>query len=123
MGIRAGLALSIFVVLIAFVGLTPAFSWVPEGPLLALSVLVPLVAYTITGVRAARRFGRVRDGAAAGAVAGTISGLVGGVSYVLFGKSMLNIPLGLAIGCAAGAFWGAAGAIVSARSRHKERLG
>jgi hypothetical protein len=117
LGIRAGLALSAFVVLLALVGLAPAFSWVPEAPLLAVSVLVPLVAYAITGVRAARSSGLVRDGVAAGAVAGIISGFVGGVAYVFFGKSLLNVPVGLALGCIAGAFWGGVGAIVSVRSR------
>jgi hypothetical protein len=115
LGIRAGIAVSAFVVLIAFVGLAPEFSWVPELPLLAISVLVPLVAYAITGVRAARRSGHVRNGVGAGAVAGIISGFVGGLSYVLFGKSLLNIPVGLALGCIAGVFFGGAGAIVSVR--------
>jgi hypothetical protein len=102
------------VVLLAFVGLAPAFSWVPEAPLLAVSVLVPLVAYAITGVQRSRL---VRDGVAAGAVAGITSGFVGGVAYVFFGKSLLNVPVGLALGCIAGAFWGAVGAILSVRSR------
>jgi hypothetical protein len=115
LGIRAGIALSVFVVLFAFVGLAPEFSWLPELPLLAISVLVPLVAYTITGISAARRSGRVRNGVVAGAVAGIISGVVGGLLYVLFGKSLLNIPVGLALGCIAGAVWGAVGAIVSVR--------
>jgi hypothetical protein len=105
------------VVLLAFVGLAPAFSGVPGAPLLAVAVLVPLVAYAIAGVRAARSSGLVRDGVAAGAVAGIISGFVGGMAYVFFGKSLLNIPVGLGLGCVAGAFWGAIGAIVSVRSR------
>jgi hypothetical protein len=113
--------LSVFVVLIAFVGLTPALSWVPEVPLLAISVLIPLVGYAITGYRAGKRSGRVTSGVIASAVAGVVSGLAGGLSYVLFGKSLLNIPVGIALGFVAGAVWGAAGAIVSVRSGHDQR--
>src|SRR5256885_5666416 len=88
LGVRAGIALSVFVVLFAFAGLAPEFAWLPEVPLLAISVLVPLVAYSITGGRAARRSGRVRDGVVAAAVAGIICGIVGGVSYVPFCQSL-----------------------------------
>ena len=104
-------------VLLGFVGLTPELSWVPEVPLLAVSVLVPLVGYVVTGFRAERRFGRIRNAIFASAVAGVVSGLAGGLSFVLFGKSLLNLPIGVVLGCLAGAAWGAVGAIVSARSR------
>jgi hypothetical protein len=109
--------LSAFVILLSFVGLTPELSWVPEIPLLAISVLVPLVGYALTGFRAARRSARIGDGVVAGAVAGVVSGLAGGLCFVLFGKPLLNVPVGLVIGCVAGAVWGAVGAIVSARWR------
>jgi hypothetical protein len=105
--------LSAFVVLLAFVGLTPLFSWVPELPLLAVSVLIPLVGYAATGYQAQRQSGRVGGGVLAAAVAGVVSGLAGGVSFVLFDKSLLNIPVGVGLGCAAGAAWGAAGALLS----------
>jgi hypothetical protein len=109
--------LSAFVVLLGFVGLTPELSWVPEVPLLAVSVLVPLLGYAATGFRAERRSRRIRSGALASAVAGVVSGLAGGLTFVLFGKSLLNVPVGIALGCVAGAVWGTVGAIMSARSR------
>jgi ABC-type uncharacterized transport system permease subunit len=90
---------------------------VPEIPLLAVSVLIPLVGYVVTGYRAERHSGRLGHGAIAGLVAGALSGLVAGLSYVVFGKPLLNIPVGIILGCVAGGVWGAAGAIVSARSR------
>jgi hypothetical protein len=115
----AGILLSAFVVLLAFVGLTPALSWVPEVPLLGVSVLIPLVAYTVTGYRAGRRSGRVASGVIASAVAGVVSGFAGGLSFVLFDKPLLNIPVGVALGCIAGALWGAIGAIVGLRPRQR----
>jgi len=111
--------LSAFVLLIAFVGLSPELSWVPEAPLLAVSVLVPLVGYAVTGFQAERRSRRIGDGVVASAVAGVVSGLVGGLSFVLFGKPLLNVPVGLLLGCLAGAAWGAVGAVVSAGSRRR----
>ena len=111
--------LSGLVVVLAFVGLTPAFSWVPEVPLLGVSVLVPLVGYAVTGYRAGRRSGRVASGVIASAVAGVVSGFAGGLSFVLFDKPLLNIPVGMALGCIAGAVWGAVGAIVSLRPRQR----
>ena len=117
LGVRAGIVLSAFVVLLGFVGLTPELSWVPEVPLLAVSVLVPLVGYVVTGFRAERRFGRIRNAIFASAVAGVVSGLAGGLTFVLFGKSLLNVPVGITLGFAAGAVWGTVGAIMSARSR------
>jgi len=107
----------VLVVGLAFVGLTPAFSWVPEGPLLGVSVLVPLVGYAVTGYRAGKRSGRVASGVIASAVAGVLSGFAGGFSFVLFDKPLLNIPVGIALGCIAGALWGAVGAMVSLRPR------
>lgn len=89
----------------------------PEVPLLAVSVLVPLVGYAVTGFRAERRSGRVRNAALASAVAGVVSGLAGGLTFVLFGKSLFNVPVGIALGCIAGAVWGTVGAIMSVRSR------
>jgi hypothetical protein len=110
--------LSFFVVLLGFVGLSPRFSWVPELPLLAVSVVIPIVGYTATGYRAQRQSGRVSGGVLAAAVAGVVSGLAGGMSFVLFDKSLLNIPVGIGLGCVAGAVWGAAGALLSVRLGH-----
>jgi ABC-type uncharacterized transport system permease subunit len=107
------------VVLLAFIGLTPALSWVPEVPLLVVSVLIPLVGYAITGYRAGMISGRVTSGVIASAVAGAVSGFVGGLSFVAFDKPVLNIPVGIVLGGTAGAVWGAIGATLGARSRHR----
>src|SRR5438093_12120088 len=101
LGVRAGLVLSTFVALLAFIGLTPELSWVPEVPLLAVSVLVPHVAYAVTGFRAERRSGRIGSAVVASVVAGGVSGLAGGLSFVLFSKSLLNVPVVLVPGCLA----------------------
>jgi len=90
---------------------------VPEVPLLAVSVLVPLLGYAMTGARAERRSGHIRSAVLASAVAGVVSGFAGGLTFVLFGKSLLNVPVGTVFGCVAGAMWGGVGAILSARSR------
>ena len=108
-GTRAGAMLAAFAVALAFVGLSPSFSWVPEIPLLAVATLVPLSVFATTGFRAGRQSGRVVDGLAAGAVAGAISGAVGGLSYVYFGKPALNIVVGLALGTIGGGVVGALG--------------
>jgi hypothetical protein len=107
------------VIVLAVVGLSPQFSWVPEVPLLAVAVLVPIVGYLMTGMSAGRRTQRVRGGVAAGATAGVISGVIGGVCYALFGKSLLNIVVGLGLGLVAGALWGMLGAVVSLRAREE----
>jgi MFS family permease len=109
--------LSAFVVVLGFVGLTPELAWVPEVPLVAITVLVPLVGYSVTGFLAERHSRRIGNGVLAGALAGVVSGLAGGLSFVFFGKSLLNLPVGVVLGCLAGAACGAVGAIVSARSR------
>jgi len=111
--------LSVFVVALAFVGLSPALSWLPEVPLLGVSVLIPLVGYAVTGYRAGRRSGRVASGVIASAVAGVVSGFAAGLSFVLFDKPLLNIPVAMALGCIAGAVWGAVGAIVGLQPRHR----
>jgi len=123
LGVRAGLVLSALVALLAFVGLNPELSWVPEIPLLAVSVLIPLAGYAVTGFRGARRSRRISHGALAAAVAGAVSGLAGGLCFVISGKPLLNIPVGIALGCVAGAVWGSVGATVSLRSRHDSTVG
>jgi hypothetical protein len=117
LGIRAGILISAVVVLLAFVGLTPSFSWVPETPLLVIAVLVPIAGYVLTGALGGRRSGRLSSGVVSSAIAGVVSGFAGGLSYVLFGKPVLNIAVGVALGFVAGTVWGAIGAIVSLRNR------
>jgi hypothetical protein len=114
-GARAGAALGACVVVLAVIGLTPSLSWVPEAPLVTVAVLLPLFVYMLTGFRAGRRSRRIADGLVAAAIAGAISGGIGGLSYVLFGKSLMNIPIGLALGALGGATFGAIGAQVGVR--------
>ena len=114
-GARTGIALGICVVALALVGLTPSFSWVPELPLLAVAVLLPVFVYWLAGFRVGLRSRKVIDGLFAGSVAGAISGAVGGLSYVWFGKPLLNVLVGLALGTLAGAVLGALGALVAVR--------
>ena len=72
---------------------------------MASPFLVPLVGYAVTGYRAGRRSGRVASGMIASAVAGVVSGVAAGLSFVLFDNPPLNIPVGMALGCTAGAVW------------------
>jgi hypothetical protein len=109
-GARAGAALGICVVVLAVIGLTPSFSWVPELPLLGLAVFLPVFVYGLTGFRVGVRSQRVLGGLLGGAVAGAISGGIGGLTYVLFGKPLLNIVVGLLLGAVGGAVAGAIGA-------------
>jgi len=48
-------------------------------------------------------------------VAGCISGAVGGIAYVLFGKSLLNIVVGLLLRAVAGGVIGAGGGVLARR--------
>ena len=115
-GVRTGLALSACVVVLAILGLTPSMSWIPEVPLVGVAILLPLAGYGLTGYRVGKRSGRTLAGALAGSLAGVISGSVGGVAYVIFGKSVLNVAVGLLLGGVGGAIAGAAAARLSRRT-------
>jgi len=39
---------------LAVLGLAPALGWIPEGPLLAMAITLPIVTYGLAGRRAAR---------------------------------------------------------------------
>jgi hypothetical protein len=108
--------MSVASILFALVGLSPSLTWVPEVPLLAAAVLLPIAIFGIAGFRAAARTRVVAAGALAGSLAGAIGGFVGGVSYVFFGKSALNIAVGLVAGAVAGAAIGTVGALLSRRT-------
>jgi len=114
-GVRGGIVLSIAVILLAILGLTPSLSWIPEVPLIAAAVAAPVVGYALTGYRAGRRSGRMAAGGLAGTIAGGISGVVGGTAYVLFGKPLLNIVVGLLLGAIAGGLIGAGGGALGRR--------
>ena len=114
-GVWGGIALSLAVILLALLGLTPSLRWIPEVPLIVAAIAVPVAGYALTGYRAGRRSGRMAAGALAGAVAGCISGAVGGIAYVLFGKSLLNIVVGLLLRAVAGGVIGAGGGVLARR--------
>ncbi len=118
-GIREGLILGVVVVALGVAGLSPSFRWVPEVPLLAAFVVVPALVIGVAGYRAGGRAGRVAPGAFAGAIAGAIGGCVGGLTYVAFGKPVLNVVLGAAVGVVGGAIVGAVGARLGTR---RERI-
>ena len=110
-GILGGLAVAVAVVLFAVLGLTPSFTWIPEGPLVTIAILVALLGYGLIGYRVRAQTGRLAAASAAAAVAGGISGAVGGITYTLFGKSVLNIAVGLTLGAIGGGIIGAVGGL------------
>ena len=75
-------------------------TWIPEVPLLAAFVPVPVVIIGVAGYRAGKGEGRITSGAMAGVIAGTMGGCAGGLTYVAFGKPLLNVVLGVAAGVA-----------------------
>ena len=58
LGIAGGLLLALFAVVFAILGLTPSLSWIPEVPLLAGAVIIPVAILMVTGHRA---YARTRD--------------------------------------------------------------
>ncbi|HEV2009452.1 MAG TPA: hypothetical protein VGS17_00290 [Candidatus Limnocylindria bacterium] len=109
-GFRVGIPLAACVVVLADVGLTPTFSWVPEVPLVLIALAVPIAAFSIAGMRAGTRSRTWVAGALAGAITGTIGGAAGGLAYVAFGKPLLNIAVGTVAGALGGAIVGAGSA-------------
>ena len=114
-GLRVGVVLAAAVVVLAVVGLTPSFSWIPEAPFLLVATLIPLLAFGFAGYRSASASHRALDGMIAGAVAGLLSGAVGGLSYVAFGKPLLNVFVGSVFGAVGGALVGAVAAFFALR--------
>jgi hypothetical protein len=105
-----GVALSGLILVLGYVGLAPALSWVPEVPLLVVAIVLPVAALAFAGRLGSRRGESWVAGALAGAIAGAIAGVVGGVAYVAWGKPTLNIVVGLALGLIGGTVVGACGA-------------
>jgi hypothetical protein len=81
-GLRAGIALGAFVIVVGVLGLGPTVSWLPEAPLVTVAIAVPVIGLTLTGFRSFRRQGRLRAGLLTGALAGAIVGLVGGLAFL-----------------------------------------
>jgi hypothetical protein len=105
-GLRGGAGLGACVVVLAVLGLSPSLAWIPEVPLLATAVVVPVAVLGLPGYRATQRDPRLRAGAIAGGLAGAIGGTVGGLAYVVFSKPLLNVAVGLVVGLAGGAILG-----------------
>lgn len=119
-GLTGAVAVSVAAIVFAVVGLSPSLTWVPEVPLLAAAVLLPIAILGVAGFRAGARTRLVAAGALAGGMAGAVGGLVGGAAYVLFGKPALNIAVGLVAGALAGAGIGTIGALLSRRTAQAE---
>jgi hypothetical protein len=114
-GLRAGVMLGVVAVVLGVLGLTPSLRWIPDVPLIVAAILVPVVCLSITGYRSGSRSGRIEAAGMAGAIAGAVGGIVGGIAYVLYGKSFLNIGVGLVLGTIGGAVIGAAGGLLARR--------
>jgi hypothetical protein len=114
-GLRWGAILGLCSVALAVIGLSPAFSWVPEVPLIGAAILLPVAILIWTGFRAATQSGRLAAGPLAGALTGAIGGCVGGIAYSIAGKPALNIAVGHLAGAFSGAVFGLAGAILAGR--------
>ena len=102
--------MALAVVILGVLGLSPSLTWIPEVPLLAAFALVPAAILGLTGARVGRLAGSVRAGSFAGAIAGAIGGCVGGLTYVAFGKPVVNVLIGLVAGLLGGGVVSTAGA-------------
>jgi hypothetical protein len=92
-------------------GLTPAFTWIPEVPLVGTAIVLPIAVLIWTGFRAATRSGRLVAGPLSGTLAGAIGGSVAGIIYLVAGKQAVNVAVGLVAGALSGTAFGFAGAL------------
>jgi hypothetical protein len=95
------LLLAGFAVVFAVLGLTPSLAWIPELPLLGAGALIPVAILAVAGYRAGWR---------AASLAGAIGGAAGGIAYVVYGKAIVNVAVGILLGTVGGALIGAASA-------------
>ena len=116
-GLRVGAVLAVGVVILAVVGLTPSFSWIPEIPLLLTATLIPVLGFGFAGYRTTLTTHRASDGMVAGAAAGMLSGVIGGLAYVAFGRPILNLIVGPLVGAIGGAVVGAISGLLTVRLR------
>ena len=116
-GLRVGAVLAVGVVILAVVGLTPSFSWIPEIPLLLTATLIPVLGFGFAGYRTTLTTRRASDGMVAGAAAGVVSGAIGGLAYVAFGRPILNLIVGPLVGAIGGALVGAISGLLTVRLR------
>ncbi len=111
-GLRAGALLGGWAVIVAILGLSPGFSWIPEGPFIGAAGLVAVAILGSAGFRGKRKSGRLVAGPLTGAIAGGIGGCVGGLAYVVAGKPALNVAIGLLLGVVAGGAIGLVGGLL-----------
>lgn len=109
-GLRGGAVLGVVAIALGVSGLSPSLTWIPEVPLLAAFVIVPAAIVGLTGYSAGSSAGRVMAGAIAGGIAGAIGGCLGGLTYVAFGKPVVNVLIGTLAGVVGGGILGAIGA-------------
>jgi hypothetical protein len=118
-GARSGVVLGVCAVALALLGLTPASTWIPEVPLLAAAIIVPVAILGWTGWRVASRSGQLFASPLVGAVAGTIGGAVAGIAFVIAGKPAVNVVVGILGGALAGAALSFAGAVAQLNKRRR----
>jgi hypothetical protein len=120
-GLLGGAILGVTGIVFGVLGLSPSFSWIPEALLLAAFVLVYVGIAGAIGGRAGMHSGRVMAGTLAGLIAGAIAGCAGGLTYVAFGKPVLNVVIGTIGGALAGGIAGMAGAVLDLRRQPAQR--
>jgi hypothetical protein len=120
-GLLGGAILSVAAIVLGVLGLSPSFTWIPEALLLAAFVLVYVGIAGAIGGRAGMHSGRVMAGTLAGVIAGAIAGCAGGLTYVAFGKPVLNVLIGAIGGALAGGIAGGVGAVLDLRREPAQR--
>jgi hypothetical protein len=89
-GLRAGIALGAFVIVLGVLGLGPTVSWVPEAPLVTVAIAVPVIGLTLTGFRGSRHTGHLSAGILAGTVAGAITGVIAGLAFLALDQIFID---------------------------------
>lgn len=120
-GLLGAAILSVVAIVFGVLGLSPSFTWIPEALLLIAFVLVPVGIAGAIGGRAGLRSGRVMAGALAGLIAGAIAGGAGGLTYVAFGKPVLNVLIATLGGALGAGLAGTVGAVLDLRRRRAQR--
>jgi len=120
-GLLGGAILGVVAIVLGVLGLSPSFSWIPEALLVAAFGLVPVGILGAIGARAGLHSRRVIAGTLAGLIAGAIAGCAAGLTYVAFGKPVLNVLIGTIGGALGGVVVGTVGAVVDLRRQPAQR--
>jgi hypothetical protein len=89
-GVRAGVLLGAFVIVVGVLGLGPASSWIPEAPLVMVTIAIPVLGLALVGFRGFRRAGQLRAGSLTGMLAGAITGVVGGLAFLALDQIFID---------------------------------